>query len=78
MKIFFAYILLLFSAILYPVSSLAQNTSTQSTTSGTTTSTTNLINQGAYDSKSLVDTNSTSNSTSSVTKDSVLILLLSD
>ena len=33
----------------------AQNTSTQSTTGGTTTSSTNLINRGTYDSKSLVD-----------------------
>jgi hypothetical protein len=38
----------------------AQTTSgTSSTTGGTTTGTTSLINQGTYDSKSLVDTNST-------------------
>jgi hypothetical protein len=45
----------------------AQTTTTSSSAGGTTTGTSTLINQGTYDSKSLVDTNSTSNSTSTVT-----------
>jgi hypothetical protein len=48
----------------------AQTTTTSGTTGGTTTGTSTLINQGTYDSKTLVDTNSTSNSTSSVTSNS--------
>ena len=48
------------------------NTSTQNTTAGTTTNTINLIDNGTYDGgRSLVDTNSTSNSTSSVTTNNV-------
>ena len=46
------------------VSATAQTTTTSGTTGGTTTGTSTLINQGTYDSKTLVDTNSTSNSTS--------------
>ena len=49
---------------------LAQTTGTSSTTGGTTTGTTSLINQGTYDSKTLVDTNSTSNSVSTVNSNS--------
>jgi hypothetical protein len=48
----------------------AQTTTTSSTAGGTTTGTSTLINQGTYDTKSLVDTNSTSNSTSTVTSNS--------
>jgi hypothetical protein len=52
------------------ISTTAQttNTSTASAAGGTTTNNTGLINQGTYDSKSLVDTNSTSNSTLAVNR----------
>ena len=54
-------------AIVFVTGAMAQTTTTSGTTGGTTTGTSTLINQGTYDSKSLVDTNSTSNSTSTVT-----------
>jgi hypothetical protein len=59
-------------AIAFVTGAIAQttNTSTSSTTGRTTTNNTSLINQGTYDSKALVDTNSTSNSTSTVTSNS--------
>ena len=59
--------------LMYSVNVLAQtNTSTQNTAAGTTTSTIGLINNGTYDGgRSLVDTNSTSNSTSSVTTNNI-------
>ena len=51
----------------------SQTTGTSSTTGGTTTGTTSLINQGTYDSKTLVDTNSTSNSVSTVNSNSTAV-----
>ena len=63
---------LLALAIVASVGAFAQTSSTQSTSGGTTTSTTGVINQGTYDSKTLVDTNSTSNSTSTSTTNSTV------